>query len=397
MQRESGYGGSIPHVERNFLSLDRGNLIFLEERKWRTEQWVNNLNSLVDKKNAKIVDIAACTGNTEKTVRKWLKGIPAKRDSVIALAYTLGEDEDSVNNLLELSLYPRLYVKNPDDAIWIYLLRQQPRDCTKNIEVTHEMYREEFVRLFSMRNSPQPTKDEVDTSIMEQEIAMVQSDREFKEFIYEHKHAFENQYSRLRKVICQWFGEDDADLFWKVLQENIGDKEKGKAIKKNIQSFSTTRYGKNRIRLDVPKRDHIIALGIYLAMPVDKINEILDICGFTELGEPDLIIEAILIYLIDDIEKTDPDILGIPEFSINAQFEKMGNLGITIKEQRKRAQADWGRRLGLAPLREVREIYYERCGNRKQFKPFSIAEYIKMRMEESLIKDLDSSSILNFL
>ncbi len=50
--------------------------------------------------------------------------IPAKRRSVIMLAAMLGMNVTQANELLmRWAKYQRLYPKNPEDAIWIYILR----------------------------------------------------------------------------------------------------------------------------------------------------------------------------------------------------------------------------------------------------------------------------------
>ena len=374
---------------------------FLRDRERISSAWTRRIAALMEEAGpeAGVGIIARRTGKAEKTVRKWLNGIPAKRDSVICLAYALGRDRSGVDELLDLSLFPRLYVKNPDDAIWIYLLGRPDRDDPVNCETLHELYRREFVALFQGGRRPSLSLRTVDTGVLAQACGKVRSDRAFRTFLRDHEDAFRTQYDRLKLCICRWFDVEDPKDFWKTLDENIGDEARVRAIGKRIHRFTGVSYGKNRIRLDVPKRDHIIALGVYLAMPVDKINELLEICGFTPLGAPDLVIEQLLLYLLEDLEETDPDLLGIPEADLDGEMRKRARAcDVTRSGRRGWAHDSWSRAFGIPPLEEVRSLYYDETdGERRQFLPYSVAEYILARMEESSVRELRSSGFLRFL
>lgn len=420
----------IPEYRDSVLTLDEPTTFFLYERKARTEKWIKIIKNRIRDIKSNVSSISRTTGISQKTVRKWLSSIPAKRDSVISLGYALGYDEAEINSLLDLALHAKLYVKNPDDAIWIYIINNVviSRNETLSAADIHESYRRYFIELFqgiNLSDAEDRVDDGVDTLIIENDIKDVHSDQEFRTFILNHEKYFRGQYNKLRNLILDWFEIDDNtastfgllhrlglknenqtsgkvdDAFSYALKAGIGDSQKEQEIERQIKDFSSIFYKPNRIRLDVPKRDHIIALGIYLAMPVSKINEMLSICGFTSLGEADLITEAAIIYILSDVEKTDPDVLGIPELDLKTELQKTDDYGPSIEEIRRRAQDDWGRMIGIAPLKEVKHIYYEYYSDdRTQFRPFSIADYIASRIEESQTaesREISADEILKYL
>lgn len=147
----------VPKYAGTVMSLETPLTFFMQRREERTDQWIAYVRNRAKAKNISVDKIAKLTNNTTKTVKKWFERIPAKRDSVISLGFALGCNFDEIQVLLELGLFSKLYVKNPDDAIWIYLLQSSGRDNIDNVERTHESYRRFFIILLYL-NTDVPTR-----------------------------------------------------------------------------------------------------------------------------------------------------------------------------------------------------------------------------------------------
>jgi len=117
-------------------------------------QWTKHIESLMQSRDMSIADLARACNITGATARSWLKKTPTQREKVIAIGLALGLDEEALNHLLvRYARYPRLYIKNPEDAIILFFLMAESQEKNgpaismySQFETYRQLYLEEVWR-----------------------------------------------------------------------------------------------------------------------------------------------------------------------------------------------------------------------------------------------------------
>ena len=311
--------------QKEFEQLVQDNLSFFDSR------WKARIEFLNDAKGLTPTQIATGCQVSYSTANSFLTKIPTKRHNVIMLAMMLGLAVEETDDLLiHYANYQRLYPKNPEDAICIYLLQhggsQEPAALFGAYKAQYELIKSGLIRKAR-------TSSSVDTDIAMLQIMNTASsggtnsthDPRFTEMMQRLLPSFEVAYQKLLKFIELYFPyleqEDALDQGLVELEEALqnrnrglfGRKKNGKrkqiankrmsANEKFDDDYKFTYY-KNIKRIEkkheIPSRTFLVSLGAHLNMGVSQINQMLDLAGMGPLCAGDKI-EAAVIYYLEEL------------------------------------------------------------------------------------------------
>lgn len=298
------------------------------------EDWGNHFRRLaLMEHDLTTDDIAAACGVSPATARSYCKRVPAKRRDVIFLAMRMGMTVQETNNLLvNWAKYHRLYAKNPDDVICIYLL---VAGCKSKPAATFEAYREQYRKLEEKyrRQKAEKTQNEPggDTNIFQQRVIKYakdatldpENDVVFNNMMVSLLPGFSSSYTKLIRFINSFFSNrEQENLEWLHNKDFYSDRRR----KYNCRKFSPDecfdgdkvylqKYYKacEKIKKEhtVPGRLFLVSLGIRLNMTVRYINEMLDLAGMGPLSPHDRL-DAAIVYLMEEAEIQNPGAFYTP-------------------------------------------------------------------------------------
>lgn len=209
----------------------------------------------------------------ESTARKFFKQAPAKRHNAICIGLMLGLNTDEINDMLKNYCHVEgLYAKNPEDAVWIYIIESkkdrimEPADYFVAYYKTYKNYVKEYDENSSVRTA-------VQTNIMMRELLELAKDADPMRF-------------------NAWL-QNNVKSFMKC-RERLRDYMKEEMSKRSLSAaVLTTDYLKNeyeRFRTEIdfhPSRSFLIAFAMHLGMTLEQTDELLDKAGMAKLYDDD--------------------------------------------------------------------------------------------------------------
>lgn len=234
--------------------------------------------------------------------------IPAKRRSVIMLAAMLRMNVTQANELLmRWAKYQRLYPKNPEDAIWIYILRNGGSSRPKELFDRYWAVYQELLR------EPASGRGEQATHLLAEELQNAkrranvppEQDAVFRDMMRQIIPAYESGYRKLAAYIDSQFVrlcDGQAGRLTPAEKELLRDNLKvtPRGLFRDNKHYLSTYYSRMRqLRSEhrVPERNFLISLGIRLAMSREQIDEMLELAGMASLCSKDKLESAITFYL----------------------------------------------------------------------------------------------------
>lgn len=355
--------------------------------------WHDYIKPLLDKgPNGKITNLmlARGCGISENCAARFRHEIPAKRRNVIMIAAILGLDVMQTNELLmRWAKYQRLYAKHPEDAIWIYILRNGGSYHPKALfDAYWEVYEE-------IRDEAKPWKNSgqsFETQFVEAQLLGGQcrkgvkprEDMKFRELLRRNLPAYRDGYQKLIDYIEGQFvrlcdgqagrlTQEEKD----ELRENL--KVTPRAMFQDSKHYLVTYYNRMRKLKNnhvVPERSFLISLGIRLAMSTEQINEMLELAGMAPLCAKDRL-ESALIFYLEELY------LHFPSFFRNNPLEDEDRSELLRDCSLMEMQA-LGEGAPILHFDEFTESPSEK-----------MTEYIKRRLEETNIFQADEQEIVD--
>lgn len=267
------------------MHMNSGN--FLEWKKF-----INALIEVNDLSYEKLGKLCYCSKNTAK---KWcLEGkLPQNRNAFIKIALGLGLDLEMTNDLLQrFGKYPKLYAKNMEDAILIYVLSHPDfnRDPYEYfLEIKNNCI--EYMNIDENKNL-YDVIDVCNTQCFFDRIINSESKCAFEVFIVNNIKSFSKSYTNLIKYI---------DMFILSNNNSIHDFVQSKNLNPVFDKFLSAL----RRKREVPNRTKLIVLGIHLNMTLEQLNKMLEFAYMEPLCVKDKI-ECAVIYAIENAHLNNP-------------------------------------------------------------------------------------------
>ncbi len=254
-------------------------------------EWKNYINRLMERHHTNYVQMAKKCHCSKNTVKKWCReGImPQNRDAFIKIALGFRLDLEETNRLLQhYGRYPKLYAKNMDDAVCLFVIRHYPKEGD-----AYECYLQLKQRLLLLLQEAQgETKAGKDTFQIEAGVLSQETQEEFELFVIENRQAFLECFTKL---------VDYLELFVKAKSDNIHH-----FVKTNELDFSYEKMlSALKKRGECPNRMRLILLGVNLNMSLEHINEMLSLAYMKPMCAKDNV-ECIVMYAVESAYLNNP-------------------------------------------------------------------------------------------
>lgn len=331
--------------------------------------WKGFINAVVEVNKLSYEKLARLCSCSKNTVKGWCREgkLPQNREAFIKIALGLGLNLEQTNDLLQrYGRYPKLYAKNMEDAMLIFVINHP--DYSRDPYEYYRQLKEDCLRLLREHKSLEanPEHEGISTQYLHNEILSTDTRNEFEELVIQNSEAFESSYDKLLNYI---------DLFITSRNDNIHEFVKYK----NLSSVFEKVLSNLKNHGEVPNRTKLIALGIHLNMSLDQLNEMLNLAGMENVCAKDRV-ECAVIYAVESAYLNNPgfayeNALCLKNYVHNKEIQKQcRNI---IKEY-------------------MDTKTYEHIGDFKEYGSMEdeISEYLKWVLEEI---ELDNSEIYELL
>lgn len=296
--------------------------------------WQSHLRPMIEERRLNYRQIAEGCGVSESSARSFIRKIPAKRENVIMLAMMMHLTVEQTNDLLmRWAKFQKLYSRNPNDAIWIYLLQKggsdHPRALFRDYHAAYQMVKKEYQLL----NADLP--EAMNTDIFFEEIVGQahlagtvipgEVDDRFVELMKRGMPSFDKGYQKLLRYIDSFFYdleiEDNRRL---QLQQRAG--ARSRQTPGSDQGWKNTYYRKIRAlekNQTMPCRAFLIALGLRLGMDAQQLNKLLNLAGMGPLCPKDRL-EGTVVFYLEELSCNFPSHFDKPgSICVSREYERM--------------------------------------------------------------------------
>lgn len=329
--------------------------------------------------NPPMYRVAQYCGVSEATAKTWKDKIPTKREYIIAIGMFCKLNLSEINRLLKrYAKFSELYPKNPEDAIYIFLINNnRPFSEAKKYQslFVDIIQNKEKRKLYGFSSKG--------TNYVRNELLQAHTEIEFESFMIENIDEFKGAYIKVAEYIDAYLkarGDVNINKLAKEQSEKVG-------------RIYNNAYTKLKNYAIVPKRSVLLAMAINIGMPTEDIDQLLELAGMEKLCPKDRL-ECLVIYILEDLYINEPD--NIPyeelrksqnellrnkyssyiwdEFKCDFQNLEKGNL----KNNSSSEMAQY--------ISEDGELKYELVG-----------EYVKRRLEEVAGRKKESKTFIDLL
>ena len=354
-----------------------------------------------------------------KTAKSFYNKIPTKRTNVIMLAVMMGLSVEETNDLLmQHAYFQRLYPKNPDDAIWIYLLERGGSVEPKNL---FDAYKAQYEKLRKVYAGSQGGQLPMETGIAYDHIGLMASkgsvnvvhDQVFSEMMLKLMPSFDQSYRKLLAYIELHFPylerEDALDQGLVELEEALRKKRRGvfggkkkkqghviedkrstpnEVFDENYAKKYYKRYEKIKQNGTIPQRNFLVSLGVRLNMSVPQINQMLELAGMGPLCAGDRL-EAAIIYYLEELDCQIPTYFYRPrELRTDSVYDQLQVFSLRDELERLR-------RMGQAA--DDQNSFWSQLDVFCELPPEHLNDYLKRKLEETNIFEQSDRAALDKL
>lgn len=332
--------------------------------------WQEYINRIVTESGLSYPQLAKRCRISKNTLRSWCLqgGRPRSRETLIKLGFGLDMTLSEVNRLLFYGgRFHRLYPKDLQDAACIFVLLQRQRyggDRSFDYDMAMQLFCEAAQYRLPEKQASVPQVEkraqsdaEEETQTAMERLLSLQTQQEFQEFIAEVSSGIAVSHKRLLEYLSDFIGmrllelarQEGKPVSWHQLASMW---DASGEFEKMISSL--------KHRGIVPKRRHLIALGLRLEMTMPEMNTMLGYAGMEGLYARDKL-ECVLIYALQNLELLHPEV-------------RLGNalqLMQITKNKEIRTQCS-----------QIVEEYMERCYQGENGDWTEVAEYVCRILEE---------------
>lgn len=255
------------------------------------QKWKNYINRLVERKHLNYVQLAKVCHCSRNTVKKWCRegAMPQNRETFLKIGLGMRLSMDEFNELLwRYGRYPRLYGKNMEDAVCIFVIQHYPADADP-YECYLQLKQHLLKRMQEYTGKAAAPKDTIE---IEERLMTQETKEEFEQFICENHKSYEESYQKLGQFI---------QLFIEAKDENVH-----RFVQTNSLPFSYEKMlSALRQRGECPNRMKLILLGVNLNMSVEQINYMLSLAYMEPMCAKDNL-ECIIMYAVENAYLMNP-------------------------------------------------------------------------------------------
>ncbi|MDO4553419.1 MAG: hypothetical protein Q4C22_07800, partial [Bacillota bacterium] len=262
--------------------------------------WQREINRLVDESGCSYQKLGERCGISKNTIKSWCLrgGAPRCRNTYLKLAFGLEMSAKEADRLLvRYGGYPGLYARDLFDAVCIFLLDRQVR---RRERVSYEDAR----ALFARCNGQSRAADEnLDTVTVAETIRKIEDEEEFIAFVESHKDAFCRGRSALSKYLRTYVEARSRELGGTGESTSLHGYFSASGIPSRYEKIfsNLSLYGV------IPRREQLMALGLFLEMTPEELNRTLVLAGMEPLCAKNRL-ECVLIYALQQLCLLHPEL-----------------------------------------------------------------------------------------
>lgn len=269
--------------------------VFMNRHSGYFTDWKAFINYLLDSGGYTYTNFAKLCGMSRNTIISWCEQgkIPRTREQFIRIGFAVNMSLDDMNHFLQrYGKYPRLNVKNIEDAVTIFSLCNG-LNYNQCLELKEHF---SFILCDVLKKRKSIGNREFiyfSTDQLELELISIKTLLSFEKFVEKNAKAFANSYVKLLDFIDSYVALNTIDSpdTPGTLNAFLNEKLDNPAI---IAGFNTM-ISKLRCYGTIPARIKLIALGIHFCMTPDDISSMLRLAGMEPLCAKDKL-ESIIIF-----------------------------------------------------------------------------------------------------
>lgn len=266
-------------------------------------EWRSKIGGLMMKKGLTKTLVAEGCRVSCSTAKRFKRAIPSKRVNVIKLACMLGLSVEQTDELLvRYAKFQKLYPKNSEDFIWIYMLNQ---GGTMEPAAVFDEYKKV---LDGVCNSDLPAPAP-STGQLRRKLLSAHDEREFKSTASFAVAAFREGNQKLLEHI---------DLLFAEAGTNGNDLFSGEPYFKNLHRRTMKAL---RERRSCPDREYLVALGLKLGLDTRGINTLLAKAEMGPLCAKDRL-DSAMYYFIEELSVICPAYFEGADYGFDLQNEQ---------------------------------------------------------------------------
>lgn len=264
------------------------------------EMWKDFINEEFKNGNFTFEGLSKQSSISRNTLKKWCKNgdVPYSREQYLKLCIGMKLPLYKVNYVLQyFGRYSKLYSRSFEDAIYIYVINHYSDD-ERPIDMVNRL-KEEYVDIIKIKNRRLFEKNpSVTTTRNDYALANMPSEDEFEKFVEENQDDFINSYYELLDYIEAYIKAENKQLSYHYMIEAM-----------ELDQGFDVMMSKLRHWGEVPARNRLIAIGIYLNMSVDEMNRMLEYAKMLPLCAADKV-ESVIMFVLTNIH------LNYPEYEL---------------------------------------------------------------------------------
>ena len=329
--------------------------------------------------NPPMYRLAQYCGVSEATAKTWKNKIPTKREYIIAIGMFCRLDLGEINRLLKrYAKFSELYPKNPEDAIYIFLINNnRPFSEAKK-------YQSLFVNIIKNKEKRKLYEfSSKGTNYVKNELLKARTESEFESFMLGNIDEFKGAYIKVAEYI---------DAYMKA-QGNVNINKLAKERNEKVGRLYNNAYTKLKNYAIVPKRSVLLAMAINIGMTAEDIDQLLELAGMEKLCPKDRL-ECLVIYILEDLYINEPDNIPYEELR-KSQNELLRN---------KYSSYIWDEFKCDFQNLEKENLKYNSSSEMAQYisqngelKYESVGEYVKRRLEEVAGRKQENKAFIDLL
>lgn len=261
------------------------------------QDWKKLMNGVMEVNKLSYEKLGRLCNCSKNTVKRWcLEGkLPQNRETFIKISLGLGLDLEQTNDFLQrYGKYPKLYPKNMEDAIHIFVIHH-PDYSRDPYEYYNDLKRKCLMELKNIQvRRKKAVKEELNTQYFFDELLSKKTQEDFEEFIISNADIFETSYRKLIQYL---------DMFILSKSGNVHEFVRNKELNPTFEKLLSLL----RKKREVPNRTKLIALGIHLNMSLEQLNEMLSLAYMEPVCAKDRV-ECAIIYAVESAHLNNPEL-----------------------------------------------------------------------------------------
>lgn len=262
----------------------------------RQARWQIYLTRLLDESGCGYSQFAARCGLSRDTVKKWCVqgGMPQNRDTFLKIGLGTRMEPEQVDGMLRrYGGYPGLNPRDPFDAAVLFCLRRQLKTGEAlDFSAAQALYRR------CLPQEPAPPENEA-TAVLMGRLYQADTEKDLAAFLRQYGAGLTGRRPRLEQYLSEFLTARCLALRRQTGRGTLHALGLPAQVEKQLSLMKTQGV--------IPRRKTLLALGIWLDMTQEELDQLLCCAGMDPLYARDRL-ECALLYVLQSLSLTHPEL-----------------------------------------------------------------------------------------